>query len=72
MTQAERVLKYMIDFGGITTLQAFQDLGCSRLSARIYDLKHKKGIAIKDERCTATNRYGGQVMFKKYYLADEV
>lgn len=30
MKQAERVLKYMRDFGSITQLEAMQDLGCMR------------------------------------------
>ena len=41
MKQAERVLKYMRDFGSITQLEAMQDLGCMRLGARVYDLKRE-------------------------------
>ena len=32
MTQAERVLKYLRDFGSITQLEAMQDLGLERVS----------------------------------------
>ena len=32
-TQADRVLEYIQKFGSITTLQAFRDLGVTRLSA---------------------------------------
>ena len=35
-----RVFDYLTQYGSITTLQAFVDLGESRLSARIYELKN--------------------------------
>ena len=38
-TQCERIVQYMKDFGSITTLQAFTDLGCTRLASRVTDLK---------------------------------
>lgn len=40
----QRVFDYMADFGSITTLQAFTDLGESRLSARIFELQKKAFI----------------------------
>lgn len=42
----QRVFKYMNDFGSITSLQAFLDLGETRLSARIYELK-KTELSLK-------------------------
>ena len=36
VTQKEMVLQYMQDFGSITPVQAFQDLGIMRLGARIF------------------------------------
>ncbi len=67
MNQCERILKYMNDFGSITTLQAFNDLGCTRLASRITDLRHK-GIGIKSEYVSGKNRYGDKVSYKKYSL----
>ena len=40
MTQCERVLQYMQDFGSINPMQALGDLGCYRLGARIWDMRH--------------------------------
>ena len=34
-----RVLKYMQDFGSITTFEAFTELGCTRLSEYIRQLR---------------------------------
>jgi hypothetical protein len=55
MTQCERVVQYCKDFGSITTLQAFTDLGVTRLASRINDLK-KQGYVIKSEFVTTFNR----------------
>ena len=39
MTQVERIEKYINEFGSITQLEAFRDLGVAYLPARIYDMK---------------------------------
>lgn len=69
MTQNERVLKYMRDFGSITQLEAMQDLGCMRLGARVYDLK-RDGYAIKKEMETSKNRYGEDTSYARYRLVE--
>lgn len=40
-SQCNRVMQYMRDFGSISTREAFDDLGVTRLSGRIYDLKNR-------------------------------
>ena len=69
-TQCQRVLKYIEDFGSITSLQAMQDLGCMRLASRINDLK-KMGIPIKKRTASANNRYGEKVYFAEYYIEED-
>ena len=66
-TQCERIVQYMKDFGSITTLQAFTDLGCTRLASRVTDLK-RQGYDIKSEFVSGKNRYDETVSYKKYYL----
>ena len=66
-TQADRILQYMKDFGSISTLQAFTDLGCTRLSGRIFDLK-QAGHKITDKFVTGRNRYNETVQYKEYSL----
>ena len=70
MKQAERVLKYMRDFGSITQLEAMQDIGCMRLAARIADLK-RDGHAIRREMETSKNRYGEDTSYARYRLVDD-
>ena len=63
----QRVFDYMVEFGSITTLQAFVDLGESRLSAMIFELK-KKGVNISDKRIEVKNRFGEKRWVKKYMI----
>lgn len=63
--QQERVLKYMSDYGSISSLEAFRDLGVTRLSAVIFVLK-RKGIKIKTVMESCKNRYGEPVSFARY------
>lgn len=63
----QRVFDYMSEFGSITSLQAFADLGNSRLSATIFNLK-KKGIVIGGETVTVRNRFGENRYVKKYWI----
>lgn len=64
----ERILNYMKLFGSITTFQAFTDLGCTRLSEYIRQLR--LDYIIQDEWISTTNRYGEKVQFKKYWLEE--
>lgn len=69
-TQAERVLEYIKRFGSITTLEAFRDLGVTRLSARIFELR-ARGFDIDSTNITNKNRYGEKCTYSKYYLRKE-
>lgn len=64
----ERVLNYIIEFGSITTKQAFEDLGCTRLSEYIRQLRLE--MEIDDEIEIGINRYGEKVHWKKYFLKE--
>lgn len=62
-----RVVGYIRDFGSITTLQAYVDLGETRLSARIFELKAKH-VDIEFEWIDVANRYGEKRCVKRYFL----
>lgn len=66
-TTQQRVFDYMIEHGSITTLDAWQGCGESRLSARIFELK-EKGVLISDEIIDVKNRYGEKRHVKRYFL----
>lgn len=68
MSQCDRIVQYIEDFGSITTMQAFADLGCTRLASRICDLR-KRGYDIESEFVSDVNRYREPVSYKRYYFA---
>lgn len=63
----QRVFDYMVEKGSITSQQAFKDLGNSRLSATIFNLK-KKGVVIGGLIVTVKNRFNEKRYVKKYWL----
>ena len=68
MTQCDRMLKYMDDFGSITTVQAVLDLGIASPTKRISDLR-KRGENIVSEVILCKNRYGQPTHYFKYRRA---
>lgn len=67
MTQSDRILRHLRDYGSITPVDALKEYGCMRLGARIYDLK-RQGHDIRTERETALNRYGEKTSFARYRM----
>lgn len=68
LTQCERVLRHLEDFGSITSLEAMSEYGIMRLASRIADLKGQ-GYPIVSERVTGKNRYEEQTSYSVYRLA---
>lgn len=71
MTQNEKVLRHLRDRGSITSMEAFQMYGITRLSARISDIK-ETGVEIYTERQNAKNRDGKTVWFDRYFIREGV
>lgn len=66
-TQNDMILRHLQDYSSITTWEAIQEYGVTRLSARISDIKDM-GYIITDEWVSTPNRYGEMISFKKYSL----
>ena len=69
MTQEQKILKHLCERGGITSMEAFQMYGITRLSARICDLR-RQGVQISNQRQKARNRGGEVVYFDRYVLTE--
>lgn len=69
MTQKDRVIQYIRDFGSISRKEAFNDLGVCELSARICELE-KIGFRFARSTETGKNRYGDPVSYTRYTLED--
>lgn len=67
MTQIEKVLRHLQQFGSITTWEAIQQYGITRLSDKIFRLR-KSGVNIESETKFAKNRFGENVHFAEYKL----
>lgn len=67
ITQKQRIIKYIQDFGSITALEAMKDLGITQLGARIDGLQ-KDGYSFKKVWERSKNRYGEPVDYKRYSL----
>ena len=70
MTQQERIKQYLIDFGSITPMEAFADLGITKLSTRIGEMV-RAGEQIERTMVSGRNRYGEKVHYMKYTLPKE-
>ena len=67
MTQHERILDYMDRFGSITPMDAFFDLGITKLATRIGELR-QLGVPIESETVDGKNRYGEKARYKRYWM----
>ena len=67
MTQIEKVLRHIQQFGSISSWEAITEYNITRLSAHIYELK-KLGVNIISERQTTKNKFGETVNFAVYRL----
>lgn len=65
-TQISSIVDFMLTHAGITSLQAIQKFGATRLSGIIYTLK-KQGYNIEDKWITVETRFG-KARVKRYYI----
>lgn len=70
ITQRDRVLQYIRDFGFITSWQAYADLGVTQLATRISELK-EQGYEFGTTTKTKPNRYGDKTRYIEYGLVGE-
>jgi hypothetical protein len=66
VTHADRVEKYLKDKGSITSWEAIQQFGITRLSAVIYILRNERDLEIETRYETMKNRYGDTITFARY------
>ena len=69
LTQCERIIRHLNDFGTITSREAIVEYGIFRLASRISDLK-KQGYAFDVSFRTGKNRYNEPTHFAVYKLKE--
>ena len=65
MSQHERILDYINQFGSISPMEAFNDLGITKLSTRISEMR-RDGIDFSQNWEERKNRYGEKVRYMRY------
>lgn len=66
MTKTEKVKIHLEEVGHITSLGAIKEYGATRLSAIIFNLRHKYGMPIENEWIEFTDRFGSKSRYVKY------
>ena len=67
VTQHEEIIKFMQEYGSISPMEAFAELGITKLATRISELI-RGGCEIRKTRITKKNRYGRTVTYMRYSL----
>lgn len=70
VTQCERVLAWLKQYGSISDTEARDELGIRRVGARIWDLK-EKGYPIITKMEKGKNRFNETVRYGVYYLVKD-
>ena len=70
MSQNDKILSYLRTHDDITSLDAYREIGCTRLAARISDLK-ARGYRFNVTSKTVLNRDGEKVRVAAYGLEEE-
>jgi len=69
MNQCEKIKEYINRFGSISTMEAFRDLGITRLGARIMEIE-RQGTPINRTTEYAKNRFDEKVHYTRYSFAE--
>jgi len=67
-SQAQVVLKHLRDEGSITSIEAFERYGITRLAAVVWNLRKDDTLNIETVDETCRNRYGNTVTYARYIL----
>lgn len=66
-SQHNAIIQHLLNYGSITSMEAFSNYGITRLSAIIFNLRHE-GYQIKSELCHSINRQGNHCTYSKYIV----
>lgn len=69
MNKSKMVLDWLKTHAGITSMEAFENFGATRLSAIIFNLR-KAGHDIETVTVDGRDRYGNRSRYARYYLRE--
>ena len=68
-TQKDKVLRYIREFGKITSWDAYSQLGVTQLATRIFELK-QDGYVFTKTRINTKNRFEEPTHYDEYALVE--
>ena len=66
MNKTSAIKTHLIEQGNITSWEAIELYGATRLSAIIYNLRYKHGMDIRNQTIKFTDRFGNKSHYDKY------
>lgn len=69
-TQYDDILRFINEVGSITPMEAFSELGITKLSTRISEMRSRRGIEFEKRYVQGKNRYGRKIQYMRYSLRD--
>lgn len=70
MTQCERILAHIEQYGSITSKTAMDEYGIMRLASRISELR-RQGVPIAAQIVIGKNRYGEKIRYSEYMFMNK-
>ena len=71
MNQHERIMWYIKEFGSISPMEAYGDLGITKLATRISEMR-ADGMEFDQRIEKKKNRYGDKVHYMRYWFKGEM
>lgn len=68
MNKTIAIKNHLEEIGHITSMEAIQKYGATRLSSIIYRLRHKYGMKIGNKSNRIQDRYGHLCIYDTYFL----
>lgn len=70
MTQHTLIIDYMKEHGSITTIEAFNELGITKLTTRISEMR-RGGMNIRQRTEAGLNRFGKPCSWNRYWIEEK-
>ena len=71
MNKTNSIQLHLMEKGNITSWEAIQLYGATRLSGIIYNLRNQRGMDIRTERVDFTDRFGNKASYAKYIYEEK-
>lgn len=68
MNKHAAVLAWLRTHSSISSMEAIENFGATRLSAIIWDLRHKRGLNIETVMVDGKDRFGNAMKYARYCL----